>query len=102
MKIIEKLSDMISEELGDAEKYISEALQYKSTDKHLSDVFYSLSAQEMDHSNILHGEVTRLIDEYKSKNGAPPESMLAVYNYLHKKQMDHASRIKAMQQMYRE
>ena len=101
MKIIEKLSEMIAEELNDAEKYVTEALQTKDTDKRLADVFYDLSGQEMEHAKMLHGEVTRLIEDYKSKNGAPPESMLAVYNYLHRKQVDHASHIKAMIAMYR-
>lgn len=101
MKIIEKLSEMIAEELNDAEKYVTEALQAKDTDKRLADVFYDLSGQEMEHAKMLHGEVTRLIEDYKSKNGAPPDSMLAVYNYLHKRQIDHAARIKAMQNMYR-
>ena len=101
MIIIEKLSEMIAEELNDAEKYVTEALQTKDTDKRLADVFFDLSGQEMEHAKMLHGEVTRLIEDYKSKNGAPPDSMLAVYNYLHKRQIDHAARIKAMQNMYR-
>ena len=102
MKVIEKLSDLIAEELGDAEKYITEALQYKESDSQLAKTFYDLSVQEMAHARMLHSEASRLIDEYKAKNGAPPEGMLAVYNYLHKKQMDHAGRVKAMQSMFRE
>ena len=61
MKIIEKLSDMISEELGDAEKYISNAIECKERDRHLADTFFELSNQEMNHMSMLHSEVARII-----------------------------------------
>ena len=51
--------------------------------------------------NTLHGEVARIIQEYKDKNGDPPKEMMAVYEYLHKKQIDHAAEVKAMQAMYK-
>lgn len=102
MKIIEKLSDMISEEIGDAEKYIKCALKYKDENRGLADVFNSLSNDEMRHMQILHGEVTKLIEQYRQKKGEPPADMLAVYNYLHEQQIDHASDVKAMQILYKE
>ena len=102
MKIIEKLSTMISDELDDAEKYIDNAIECKTTDRHLADTFYELSTQEMNHMNMLHGEVVRLIDEYRQKSGDPPASMMAVYEYLHKNQTNRAAVIKTKQNMYRE
>ena len=102
MKIIEKLSTMISDELDDAEKYIDNALECKDNNRHLADTFYELSTQEMNHMNMLRGEVVRLIDEYRQKSGDPPASMMAVYEYLHKKQTNRAAVIKTKQNMYRE
>lgn len=102
MKIIEKLSDMISEEICDAEKYIKCALKYKDENRGLADVFNSLSNDEMRHMQILHGEVVKLIEQYRQKKGEPPADMLAVYNYLHEQQIDHASDVKAMQILYKE
>ena len=102
MKIIKKLSDMISEELKDAEKYVKCALNHKDTEKSLADTFYTLSNEEMRHVNMLHTEVVKIIEQYRREHGNPPESMQAVYDYLHEKQIEHAAEIKAMQAMYKE
>lgn len=102
MKIIEKLSDMIAEELDGAESYIKCALNHKAYNRSLADVFYTISLEEMKHMNMLHNEVVKIIDQYRKTNGEPPAAMLAVYDYLHNKQIDQAAEIKAMQTMYKE
>ena len=102
MKIIEKLSDMISEELDDAEKYVMCALKHKDTERGLADTFYTLSNEEMRHVNMLHTEVVKIIEQYKREHGEPPEKMMAVYDYLHEKQIEKAADVKAMQAMYKE
>ena len=61
MKIIEELSDMIEEELGDAEKYINCAAKVKKEDRSLADTFYLLSNEEMEHAAILHDQVMAII-----------------------------------------
>ena len=78
MKIIKELSEMISEEIDDAEKYIRHAIECKDTDRQLANTFAELSNQEMNHMNTLHGEVARIIQEYKDKNGDPPKEMMAL------------------------
>ena len=102
MKIIEKLSDMISEEIKDAERYARCALMHKDDMPDLAEAFYKLSNEEMEHMTILHDQVVRIINNYRRSNGEPPANMLAVYEYLHKKQIDHAAEVKNMQAMYRE
>ena len=102
MKIIEKLSDMISEELEDAKKYAMCALKHEVTYPHLADTFHRLSEEEMKHVSMLHAEVTAIIETYRKSNGEPPEAMLAVYNYLHDRQIDKASEVKAIQAMYKQ
>ena len=102
MKIIKKLSNMISEELKDAEKYAKCALNHKDTERTLADVFYTLSTEEMRHVNMLHTEVVKIIDKYRREHGDPPESMQAVYDYLHEQQLEKAAEIKAKQAMYKE
>ena len=101
MKTIEKLSRMIEEELEDSEKYIKCAIKYKTELPGLSKSFYDLSLAEMGHVNVLHTEVTRLIEEHRRKVGEPPAAMLAVYNYLHEKQIEEAHEIKMWQEEYR-
>lgn len=60
-----------------------------------------LANEEMGHMNILHTHVTRLIDEYKKKNGDPPEAMLLLYDILHKKHIENAAYVKALLGLYK-
>lgn len=102
MKIIEKLSNMIEDELDGAKCYAEKAIELKDTDKRLSTLFNNLSEQEMNHMNQLHAEVVRLIDECRQKNVEPPAGMMTLYEYLHKKHIDKAAKIKSLQALYRE
>ena len=101
MKIIEKLSEKIEDEICDAKSYAKMALEYKDEFPELSKALYNLSLQEMDHMGVLHENVVRLIDKYKEEKGDPPASMLAVYDYLHKQQIEKASDVKNLQGMYK-
>ena len=102
MKLIQKLSELIDEEIEGAECYIKMAIENKSDHKSLADALYDLSMQEMNHVNILHEQVTQLISEYRQVKGEPPADMLAVYDYLHRKQIEKANHVKAYQVMYKE
>ena len=102
MKIIKKLSEMISEEIADARKYAQCALNHKDDMKELADTFFQLSNEEMNHMSLLHKQVTKIIQDYRTKNGEPPAPMQAVYDYIHEKNMEAAAEVKALQALYKE
>jgi len=101
MQLIAKLSDMIEEELDDAEKYIKCAMNHKEDHPALAQTFARLSNEEMNHVNYLHEQVVALIEDYRKKNGEPPEKMQFVYDYLHKKHIEHANEIKILQSAFK-
>lgn len=101
MKIIKCLSELISEELDDADKYIDLAEKWKADEKETADLFCELSVEEMGHVEKLHDEVKRLIEQYRMKNGDPPREMMVLYDYLHEQHIGHATRIKIKQGMYK-
>ena len=102
MKIIKRLSEMISEEISDAEKYADCALNHRMDNPSLADTFFKLSQEEMNHMAMLHDQVARLIDAYRKEHGDPPPAMMAVYDYLHGQQIEAAAHVKAKQMMFRE
>ena len=100
MKIIEILSDYIDEEISESEKYARRALELKTDFPETAKVFYTLSLEEMEHMNKLHEAVVNLINKYRDEKGEPPKEMLAVYEYLHKKQIDRVAEVKMLQTMF--
>ena len=102
MKVIKTLSDKIQEEICDSKAYAELAIEYKEERPDLARTFYSLSLQEMDHMSILHNSVTEIIKQYRDTNGEPPADMMAVYDYLHKQQIDKTLEVKMLQSMYKE
>ena len=102
MRIIETLSKKIKEEICDAKEYVTMAIEYRDEYPELARTLYNISMQEMEHKNMLHNEVAEIIKRYRETNGEPPADMLAVYEYLHKQQIEKAAEVKTMQTMYKE
>lgn len=101
MKIIEKLSDMIAEEIDDAEKYAKCALYYKDERPPVAETFYRLANEELNHMMMLHDQVVTIISDYKKEKGEIPEAMKLVYDILHKKHIDHVAAVKGILSLYK-
>lgn len=101
MKEIKLLMEHIEDELCDAHTYAELALEYKATAPETADLFEKLSAEEMNHMNMLHKEVVRLIEVHRREKGAPPADMMAVYEYLHKRAIEKAEAVGVLQGLYR-
>lgn len=100
MKIIEILSDKIAEEIHDAREYARMALEYREQYPDLAKTLYDLSTEEMGHMSRLHTAAEGIIARYRDEKGEPPAAMMAVYDYLHKKQIDQAVEVKTIQDMF--
>ena len=101
MKLIETLSEKISEEICDAKSYAELAIENREAHPDLAQTLYELSVEEMGHMSRLHASVAEIIEQYRKTNGEPPASMLAVYDYLHKQQIGKAAEAKAMQELFK-
>lgn len=102
MKIIKALSEHIEDEIDGAEEYIKAAIKYKHEHPALSKILYDMSMDEMHHMDLLHGEVVKMIEEYRKEKGSPPAPMQAVYEYLHEKHIEEAKEVRMYQSEYRE
>ena len=100
MKIIEKISKRIEEEICDAKTYALMALEIKDEYPEMARILYTISLQEMEHMKMLHGGIGNIIAGYRQKNGEPPEKMMIIYDYLHQQQIEKAADVKVIQGMY--
>ena len=100
MKIIRKISDRIEEEIKDAKTHTMMAMEVKDEYPEMARVLYTISMQEMEHMRMLHDGLVTLIAKWRSEHGEPPEKMMAVYEYMHEKQIEEAAEVKTLQSMF--
>ena len=102
MEIIKKISERIEEEIEDAKAYAKMALHYKEEDPELAQTLITISGEEMKHMEMLHRQVTRLISSYRKEHGEPPAAMSAVYDFVHKREIEQANHVHLLHQQYRQ
>lgn len=99
MKKIANMVKDIKGEIEGADHYGKMALQYKTDDKPLSDVYSALASQELEHVTKLHDSIIRVINEYRAKNGDPPAPMMAVWNWEHEEMVERVTKVKSLLEM---
>ena len=101
MKLIEKLTDRIEEEISDVKYYAKLAAEVKAEHPSLAQVLYTISTQEDGHQAALHSEVVKIIEQYRKTHGEPPASMMAVYDFMHKRSIDKLADARRYQEVYK-
>ena len=102
MKEIDFMPRFIEDEVNDAEKYIRKALEVRAFNRSLADVLFNLSTEEIKHMNMLHSEISKIIEGYKAKGVEPPDDMMRFYEILHSWSIEDAKAVKILQNMYLE
>lgn len=100
MKIIKMLVEQIEEEACGAEDYAKKAMEYKEEDKVLADTYSKLAEVELQHVDLLHAQVVRIIKAWEAKGNTAPPEMTAIWNWEHGKAVDHIARVRVMLNMY--
>lgn len=101
MKLIRDLEEFIEEEIHDIKKYAKMAAEVKQDHPALAQVLYTISTQEDGHQAAIHGEVVRIIEQYRKTNGEPPAAMMAVYDFMHKRSIDKLADARRYQEVYK-
>ena len=101
MKVIKKLEELIEEEIHDSKKYAKLAAEYKHEHPALAQVLFNISTQEETHMNMLHSEVVKLIEAHRKTHGEPPAAMMAVYEYVHSRNIEKMGEARRYQEIYR-
>ena len=101
MKLIQKLEERIEEEISDVKHYAMLAAEVKAEHPSLAHVLFTISGQEDAHQAAIHGEVVKIIEEYKRTHGEPPAAMKAVYDFMHKRHIEKLEEARRYQEIYK-
>lgn len=101
MKLIRELEELIEDEIHDVKKYAKMAAELKQEYPALAQVLYTISTQEDSHQAAIHAEVVKIIENYRKSNGEPPATMLAVYDYIHKRHIEKMAEARRYQELYK-
>ena len=101
MKIINELEELIEDEIHDIKKYAKMASAVKDEYPGLAQTLFSISTQEETHQAALHAEVVKIIENHRKAKGEPPATMMAVYEYVHKKHIDALAEARRYQEMFK-
>ena len=101
MKLIKKLEELIEEEIEGVETYAKMAAELKQEHPALAQVLYNISTQEDAHQAALHAEVVKIIENHRRTKGDPHPTMMAVYEYLHKRHIEKLADARRFQDLYK-
>ena len=100
MRVIKEMCEDIEKTLDMAECNIKKAVEYKLDYPVAAQAFYTKSVTLMGTIKGQHDAVVTLIEAYRKEKGEPPAPMMAVYNYLHERQISQAAAVRNLQDIY--
>lgn len=101
MKLIGELCDFVEDELGGVVAYANMAVHYKSENKELADMFFDMANSEATHLRSIHAWIVKLIDKTKRDGEKqPPQGMLDVWTWKHRKLVQKFSEAEVALQSY--
>lgn len=102
MKIIKVMSEDIERELDLAEDCIKNAVQYKSEFPDVARAYDNLCTTHLNSIKVLHDQVVSIINKYKNEKGEPPAPMMAIYEYLHERQINKTVGVRNLQEIFKQ
>ena len=102
MKIIKIISEDIERELDIAEDCARKAVQYKSDFSDVARAYDTLCTTHLNCIKSLHDQVVAIINKYKIEKGEPPAPMMAIYEYLHERQINKTVAVRNLQEIYKQ
>lgn len=101
MVIIRDGVESIKKNLKNAKKFAKWALEYKSENKAIADVFERMSENCILMVNSMHDSLVKLIKEYQSKGAEYSKDMMIRWNIHHKEMIEETVKIRQLQDMYK-
>lgn len=101
MKVIKDVCEDIEQILDKAEDYIKKAILYQTDFPAISKVYYNKSIARMNDIKDFHDQIVIFINSYRQEKGEPPAPMMAIYNYLHERQINMTTAVRALQESYK-
>lgn len=96
------LSDImmkVYDELDGAKEYINAAISHKAVDETLANNLCNMSAQELQHAEILMNSITSTLKDMK--DGACYDTLSIVWEHVKERQMGYAAWIRQMHAQYK-
>lgn len=101
MELIRQLAEQMEDEICDSKHYAKWAVEVKDKYPELAETLYTISLQEEKHMQMLHDAAEKIISGLKQKNVSISSDMLAIYDYLHKRQIKERENTFRYQELYK-
>lgn len=101
MKEIKELACDIMDELNKADEYAREAVKHKDQYPELSQDYYRIASDDLEHVDKLHKEAVAMIDKAQRSGAEIPKAMTEIWNWFHELMIGKQADVRRMLDMYK-